>query len=293
MQKKITFAFLTVIAIITLSCTALIHNPSTIYAQNGDKNISNSVYDLINNGTLAKTLSNDLVNYINESASVLEITSMIPEIGNAQYADKINSSLHGIADNNDIEKRQIADNILKHGNTFEAIFFLLPNGDMYTEEPYELQLYLTRNNFAFRDYYKGAIETKQPFLGDAIVSAATGRENSCYLYSIYMEKDKHLLGIWSGVLNLSKFNDMLQSLSLPDDIRVIYVDGNGQKVAYSNSLVSNNSESFVDLISFKNGKSGKDGNTTEEINGTKFLVSYAPVEILSKTWIIMTIIKSG
>ncbi len=79
MQKKITFAFLTVIAIITLSCTALIHNPNTIYAQNGDKNISNSVYDLINNGTLAKTLANNLVNYINESASVLEITSIIPD----------------------------------------------------------------------------------------------------------------------------------------------------------------------------------------------------------------------
>ncbi len=74
---------------------------------------------------------------------------------------------------------------------------------------------------------------------------------------------------------------------------MIYVDGNGQKVADSNSLVSNKSESFVDLISFKNGKSGKDGNTTEVINGTKFLVSYAPVEILSKTWIIMTMIKSG
>ncbi len=108
-----------------------------------------------------------------------------------------------------------------------------------------------------------------------------------------MEKDKSLLGIWSGVLNLSKFNDMLQSLSLPDDIRAIYVDGNGQKVADSNSLVSNKSESFVDLISFKNGKSGKDGNTTEVINGTKFLVSYAPVEILSKTWVIMAMIKSG
>jgi hypothetical protein len=188
MQKKITFAFLTVIAIITLSCTALIHNPSTIYAQNGDKNISSSVYDLINNGTLAKTLSNNLVNYINESASVLEITSMIPEVGNAQYADKINSSLHGIADNNDIEKRQIADNILKHGNTFEAIFFLLPNGDMYMEEPYELQLDLTKNNFAFRDYYKGAIETKQPFLGDTIVSAATGEKIAVISSNIHGER---------------------------------------------------------------------------------------------------------
>lgn len=116
---------------------------------------------------------------------------MIPEVGNAWYVNKINSCLHGIADSNDIEKRQIADNILKYGNTFEAISFRLPNGDMYMEEPYKRQLDLTRNNFAFRDYYKGAIETKQS-----------------------------LLGIWSGVLNVSKFNNILQTLSHPDDTRV-------------------------------------------------------------------------
>jgi hypothetical protein len=60
---------------------------------------------------------------------------MIPEAGNVLYANSINSSLHGVASRNDIEKRQIAENILKYGDTFEAISFLLPNGDMYMEEP--------------------------------------------------------------------------------------------------------------------------------------------------------------
>jgi hypothetical protein len=82
-------------------------------------------------------------------------------------------------------------------------------------------------------------------------------------------------------------------LSLPDDTRVASFEGNGQKIADSNSPVSNKSESFVDLISFKNGKSGIGGNTTEVINGTKFLVSYAPVEILSKTWVILAMAKYG
>jgi hypothetical protein len=63
-------------------------------------------------------------------------------------------------------------------------------------------------------------------------------------------KDKSLLGIWSGVLNVSKFNNILQTLSLPDDTGVVYVDGNGQKIADSYSPVSTKSESFVDLISF-------------------------------------------
>lgn len=86
---------------------------------------------------------------------------------------------------------------------------------------------------------------------------------------------------------------MLQSLSLPNDLRVVYVDGNGQKIADSNSLLSNKSETFVDLNSFKSGKSGKSGNTSEVINGTEFLVSYAPVNVLSKTWLVMVMMQPG
>ena len=71
------------------------------------------------------------------------------------------------------------------------------------------------------------------------------------------------------------------------------MDGNSQKIADSNSLLSNKSESFADLNSFKSGKSGKSGNTSEVINGTEFLVSYAPVDVLSKTWIVMVMMQPG
>ena len=54
-----------------------------VYAQDG-KNNTSSLYELANSGTLAKILSGNLVNYLNESASILEITSMIPEVSNAQ-----------------------------------------------------------------------------------------------------------------------------------------------------------------------------------------------------------------
>lgn len=53
--KKIAFAFLSLIAITTLSYTVLTQIPSNVYAQNDGKNISNSLYDLIKNGTLVKT----------------------------------------------------------------------------------------------------------------------------------------------------------------------------------------------------------------------------------------------
>ena len=295
-MRKMTIIVLLVS--VTIAIVSVIHTispqvSSAVYAQGSNKNINSSLYDLASNGTLANILSKNLVNYLNESASVIKITSMISDVSNAQFANKINSSLHGIADSDDVKKRQIADNILQHSDTLEAITFLMPNGDMYMEEPYNRQLDLSRNNFAFRDYYQGAIETKQAFLGDAIVSSSTGEKVALISVPIYSQKNQSLLGIWSGVLNLSKFYHKLQSLNLPEDVRVVYADGNGQKIGDSNSLLSNKSESFAELNSFKNGKSGKAGNGSETINGARFLVSYAPVSILSKTWVIMVMTNLG
>ena len=293
MWKVVTVTLIMVLAIISYSSMKLTHITNNVYGQDDTNNNNSSLYQLANNGTLAKIISSNLVNYLNESASILRITGIMQEVSNAQYSDKINSSLHGISESDDIEKRQIADSILEHADAFEAITYLLSNGDMYMEEPYNRQLGLTRDNFAYRDYYQGAVNTKQAFLGDVIMSSSTGEKVALISVPIYLKEGSSLVGIWSGVLNLDKFNNMLRALSLPEDIRVVFIDGNGQKVGDSNYLLSNNFESFVDLNSFKLGKSGKSGNVSEVINGTKYLYSYAPASILSKTWIVIVMIRAG
>jgi hypothetical protein len=269
------------------------HITNDVYAQDDTINNNSSLYQLANNGTLVRIISSNLVNSLNESASILQLTSIMQEVSNVQYSDKINSSLHGISESDDIEKRQIAEGILEHSDTFEAITYLLPNGDLYMEEPYDRQLGQTKDNFAYRDYYQGAVNTRQAFLGDVIVSSSTGDNVALISVPIYLKEDSSLAGIWSGVLNLDKFNNVLRALSLPDNIRVVYVDGNGQKITDSDSLLSNKSESFVNLNSFKSGKSGKSGNVSEIIDGTKYSISYAPATILSKTWVVMVMIQNG
>jgi len=293
MWKVVTVTLIMVLAIISYSSMKWTLITNNVYGHDDTNNNNSLLYQLANNGTLAKIISSNLVNYLNESASILRITGIMQEVSNAQYSDKINSSLHGISESDDIEKRQIADSILEHADAFEAITYLLSNGDMYMEEPYDRQLGLTRDNFAYRDYYQGAVNTKQAFLGDVIMSSSTGEKVALISVPIYLKEGSSLVGIWSGVLNLDKFNNMLRALSLPEDIRVVFIDGNGQKVGDSNYLLSNNFESFVDLSSFKLGKSGKSGNVSEVINGTKYLYSYAPASILSKTWIVIVMIRAG
>ena len=114
---------------------------------------------------LVKLIADDLENRLNKSAAILEITGELPQVKNTSYASSISSELHGIPEDLDIAKRIVARDILASDKDLHLIFFLMPNGDMYIEEPYSRQQNLTGNNFAFRDYYKGAISTDDTYLG--------------------------------------------------------------------------------------------------------------------------------
>jgi hypothetical protein len=122
---------------------------------------------------LVKLLADNLLNRLNKSAAILEITGELPQVKNVSYASSISSELHGIPKDLDIAKRKVAHDILASDKNLQVIFFLMPNGDMYMEEPYSRQQNLTGNNFAFRDYYKGAISTGDTYLGNVVISAAS------------------------------------------------------------------------------------------------------------------------
>jgi hypothetical protein len=250
---------------------------------------------------LVKLLANNLENRLNKSAAILEITGELPQVKNASYASSISSELHGIPIDLDIAKRKIAHDILASDKDLEVIFFLMPNGDMYMEEPYSRQQNLTGNNFAFRDYYKGAISTGDTYLGNVIISAASGLPQSYIAVPLYSSASVNngnrsnsnnmtLLGMWSGGLNLPVFSETLQSLNLTNGERIVYVDQNGQKVADSNkqSFRTNQNESFANQQAFNNAlREQKTGSVMEMINGTRMLVFYEPVQFHSTTWAVL------
>jgi Cache domain len=170
-------------------------------------------------------LADNLENRLNKSGAILEITSELPQVKNVSYASSISSELHGIPKDLDIAKRKVAHNILTSDKDLEVIFFLMSNGDMYMEEPYSRQQNLTGNNFAFRKYYKGAINTGDTYLSNVIISAASGLPQSYIavpLYSSASVNNETLLGIWSGGLNLPVFSETLQSLNLTISFSQVY-----------------------------------------------------------------------
>src|SRR5215207_10390331 len=178
---------------------------------------------------IVKVLADNLENRLNKSAVILEITGELPQVKNVSYANSISSELHGIPKDIDIAKRKVAQDILTADRDLQLIFFLMPNGDMYMEEPYSRQQNLTGNNFAFRDYYKGAVSSGDTYLGNVVISASSGLPQSNIAVPVYDSasnnngnKSNSLLGVWSGGLNLTVFSETLQSLNLTNGERIVY-----------------------------------------------------------------------
>jgi hypothetical protein len=264
------------------------------YAQVNVNNTTDS-NNTQNNVLITKILAKNLENRLQKAGAILEVTSKLPQVRNVSYAHLLNQTLnilHGIPRDADIEKRQVAKNIIDSNSGLYKVFFIMPNGDMYFLEPFSTQQTLTANNYAFRDYFQGAIKTSDTYLGNVIIATAASHPREAVIaVPVYSLRDNStIVGVWAGSIDFGILNKELQSLnltSLDDNTRVVYVDSNGQKVADSDINKSTTPESFANLSSFKDATNGQAGSTIDTANNTKMLVAYQPVKVFNNTWAVL------
>ncbi len=112
--------------------------------------------------------------------------------------------MHSIPQGADIEKRQIAKNIISGNRDLFRILFIMPNGDTYLVEPYSTQMIATVHNYAFRDYYQWAIKTNDTFLGNVIVTATADVRGAVIAVPVYSLIDNStIVGLWAGVIDFN------------------------------------------------------------------------------------------
>jgi hypothetical protein len=264
-------------------------NNNSSSSNNNTSSFENRIYQGEN---YVKLLAKDMENRLEKGAAILELTSMLPEVKNVPSANMLNDTieqLKGIPQNADTPKRQVAKDILEKYGEFQVVFFVMPNGDMYIEEPYSRQENLSKTNFAFRDYYKGAVNNNDTFLGNVIVSASSGQNQAVIAVPVYSGANGSLAGIWAGGLDLDDFDESLQLLNLTNNGRIVYVDNLGQLVAGSDKQSPYRNESFTSLQGFKNAVNGMSGTIKETVNGTEMLVSYHPIKAISNNWAVLLI----
>jgi hypothetical protein len=258
-------------------------------------NTTNGTVDDNNNSLLSlKILSDSLENRLDGAASMLEYAASLSEMRSMPNASLLNTTLetlHGIPPDSDIPKRIIAQKVVSFYPEIAGISFIMPNGDTYFMEPYSLQSNQTKNNLAFRDYFKGAIASNDTYLGDIITSTSSGLKRAIIAVPVFadgVESSGVLTGVLVGSIDLRLLNKEIQSLNLSQGQRIVYIDSNDTKIADSDVRHSaNNDESFSNLMSFQNAIEGKSGSLTEYVNQEKMLVSYYPMDAIQNRWIIL------
>ena len=266
--------------------------------KNSNTTDTNSTHNNIS--LITNILAKKLENHIQKAGAILEITSKLPQVRNLPHAQSLNqtlNTLHGIPEYSDIEKRQLGRNIISSDNDLYEIFLIMPNGNMYLVEPYSIQKTLSKNNYAFRDYFQEAIKENDTYLGNALnTAAASGIRTAQIAVPVYSLKDNSTIaGVWASSIDFNVLNKELQSLnltSLGDSTRVVYVDSKGQKIADSDINKSTIPESFSNLTGFKAAIDGKTGSTIEKVGNTKMLVSYQPINAFHNTWIVLSMQRS-
>jgi hypothetical protein len=301
-DKKLSkFKIFAIFIFLSLSISAVnIQNmfvePITAQTANNTNYITSDSSGTYNNISLiTNILVKNLENRIHKAGAILEITSKLPEVRDVPYEQSLNqtlNSLHGIPQYADIEKRQVGSNVLSSNNDLYEIFFVMPNGNMYLLEPYSIQQTLTLNNFAFRDYFQGAIKTNDTFLGNVHnTAAASGARTAKISVPVYSLKDNSTVaGVWASSIDFNVLSKELQSLnltSLGDSTRVVYVDSKGQKIADSDMNKNTIPESFSNLRGFKAAISGQTGSMIDKVNNTKMVVAYQPVNVFHNTWVVL------
>jgi hypothetical protein len=294
-ERSINLSNATSFALSTDNNSSTLKNNGQNY--NGDSNLKNTQQQ--SNVLITKLLAKNLENHLQKAGAVLAITSKMLQVRQIPLADVLNQTLktlHGIPQNADIEKRQVANNIISDDKSMFEVFFIMSNGDIYLVEPYSIQKILTANNFAFRDYFQGAIKTNDVYTGNVISSkAATTTRTAVIAVPVYSLKDNStIVGVWAGALDFGILNKEIQSFNITttnennnNNMRAVYVGHLGQVVADSDVNKSKTPESFATLQSFKNAINGQSGSIVDTVNNTKMLVTYQPVKAFHNTWAVL------
>jgi hypothetical protein len=269
-------------------------NGNTPFTDNANK----SELTIGKNSVLLKQLGlYTLSQHLNDTVSILmdiaeasmNRSSSFGNLPQVNLTSEMKLKYHGIPSDQDLEKRNEAKELLANNKALLYVGLLLPNGDRYFGEPYSpYQSNSSVTNFAYRDHFIGALETKQPYLSNVFKAVTTGEPLAIFANPIYAEANnpRSLIGVQVLGLNFSYFNNMIKSTMPTEDgdKRMVIVDNNGTEIA--DSLFDNdNMESFEKLQSFQNAKNGETGLLTEKVNGKNMSISYTPIKFAQTNWI--------
>ena len=225
---------------------------------------------------------------IDNAVSILKILSKDKHLTNPPLSETfIDEKLHGIPEDADMDRRKAMQVVFDEYSSFQNMLFLLPNGDVYINEPFFFQKTMTVSNFAFRDWYREVIDSKDAIVSDVVISKSSNKPNVVIAVPVFSQ-DKSVQGILTGSLDLDIIQERLKELKAYTDERILIIDDTRTIVADSEGILKGQNVT-LGIGAIKNALIGKSGTISGTINDTKVFVAYNPIKVGQNTWAIISI----
>lgn len=222
---------------------------------------------------------------------IIELAAQTAPIGNLPTSSNlISESLKGIPEDADSEKREFAKMLLDKKFDLDYVFYAMPNGDIYFLEPFDSQTHLTQLNFAFRDWYRGAIDTGSTYVSEVYVSANEKHNVIGIAVPIYDDHTNQTLsGIFVGALNLGSLQKSLAMISLGQNEYLLIVDHNGNVVADTRKSESDTQIRKFNLDLSAHADSNRVSTVTQTIDGKDMFVTFKTVPVGTHQWLVLSV----
>ncbi|QLH09380.1 sensor histidine kinase [Candidatus Nitrosotenuis sp. DW1] len=274
--------------VVVVSATVLIGGALWIYTNNEIKRLDDEITKTKLNQIML--LSSRFALRMQYASGIIEtIGQTSPMTDPPSYSNLISDQIKGIPVDADYEKRNLAKKALDKKFEFDYVFYAMPNGDIYFLEPFQSQIKLSQLNFAFRDWYEGAVSTESTYVSEVYVSANEKHNVIAIAVPIYNNSNHALNGIFVGALNLSTLQKSLAQINLGQNEYLLIVDHNNNIVADSRK-----SESDTEIRKFTvdlgKQSSGNDSNTiTKTIDGKDMFIASRMMSVGTHEWSILSI----
>lgn len=234
-----------------------------------------------------KLLSDRIDLRLSNAINAIDVTSKNPLMQSTPYSNFIAYELRGIPSDMDMPKRIIARNVMNVFHGFEYVFYAMPNGDLYVMEPYAVQINNTQLNFAFRDWYKGAIKNHDVYVSEVYVSATTKHNVVAISSPVYQKNNGSLAGMWVGVLDLNMIRQELAKTNFGKNEDVGIIDQHGTIIVSNNSDFNKFEPSYTGEID--QALSGNTGLSVKSIAGAPYVMAHSSISLHDHNWTVISV----
>jgi methyl-accepting chemotaxis protein len=278
-KKKLQIKLTAILLVVVVVAIGLMGVVSIYFVK---KNMEEAVYD--KQRLVAESFIVEVTEYIAQHKNVLSFTAQLPTVKDMAAMQSVDERYLGTAENQDVEKRKVAKQLIKTYPEFSYFACYTDQGVLVMGEPYDKQIKTNlaafHQGFTNKAWYQGAVATQGTYASEAMMSSIGTQV--VMLATKITDDSGNMTGVWMASLDLDKLSAITKKLLFGKTGHAYLVDKNGALIAHpDDSIFKNQKEINLNespIIQRVLKKEQGSGIFNDPISKNEVIGYYSPIE---------------